>query len=247
MSLGPAIAITRVSRGPGEMPIDRLLIGCLLARGHGLLDGDPGRALEDHRREGNFSATRVRHYLTAGGAKGRASGVPWRTVRRSFASSVAWTLDGRRLAADRRTRASNRSARDHTAGRSTRRGGTHREHTELAEDRPPAPHATAGNPTPVGMPCDNVIVVRVHPRRPRARSLTSGPFSLWRSCQSSRTARRGADYPAGAGCTESGGSCRPATGSPARQEPRQKDQHATLVRHELGAFARARSDDELLT
>jgi hypothetical protein len=51
------------------MPIDRLLIGCLLARGHGLLDGDPGRALEDRRREGNFSATRVRHYLTAGGAK----------------------------------------------------------------------------------------------------------------------------------------------------------------------------------
>ena len=63
----------------------------------------------------------------------------------------------------------------------------------------------------MGIPCDNVIVVRVHPRRPRARSLTSGPFSLWRSCRSSRTARRRANYTAGAGCTESGGSCRPST------------------------------------
>src|SRR5258708_38157984 len=69
VSLGPAIAITRVSRGPGEMPIDRVLIGCLLARGDGLLDGDLGRALGNGRRWGNFSATRVRHYLTAGGAE----------------------------------------------------------------------------------------------------------------------------------------------------------------------------------
>jgi hypothetical protein len=51
------------------MPIDRVLIGCLLARGDGLLDGDLGRALGNGRRWGNFSATRVRHYLTAGGAK----------------------------------------------------------------------------------------------------------------------------------------------------------------------------------
>ena len=35
--------------------------------------------------------------------------------------------------------------------------------------------------------------------------------------------------------------------SPAREESRQKDQHATLVRRELGTLARARSDDELLT
>jgi hypothetical protein len=47
------------------MPIDRLLIGRLLARGHRLLDGERDRALGDRRREGNFLATRVRHYLTA--------------------------------------------------------------------------------------------------------------------------------------------------------------------------------------
>jgi len=44
-------------------------MGRLLARGDGVLDGDPGRALGDGRREGNFSATGVRHYLTASGAK----------------------------------------------------------------------------------------------------------------------------------------------------------------------------------
>src|ERR1700728_4424960 len=69
VSLGPVIASTRVSRGPGEIPIDRLLMSRLLARGRGLLDGDPGRALGDRRRAGNFSATGVRHYLTASGAK----------------------------------------------------------------------------------------------------------------------------------------------------------------------------------
>jgi hypothetical protein len=46
-----------------------LLIGCLLAHGYGLLDGDPGRALGDGRWKDNFSATGVRHYLTASGAK----------------------------------------------------------------------------------------------------------------------------------------------------------------------------------
>jgi hypothetical protein len=69
VSLGPAIAITRVPCGPGEIPIDRLLIGCLLARGARLLDGDRGRALGDRRRWGNFSATGVRHYLTPSGAE----------------------------------------------------------------------------------------------------------------------------------------------------------------------------------
>ncbi|MDP9034643.1 MAG: hypothetical protein M3O50_07525 [Myxococcota bacterium] len=48
------------------MPIDRLLISDLLARGHGLLDGDLDRAVGDRRREGNFLATGVRHYLAAG-------------------------------------------------------------------------------------------------------------------------------------------------------------------------------------
>jgi hypothetical protein len=28
------------------------------------------------------------------------------------------------------------------------------------------------------VPCDNLVVVRVHPRRPRARSVASGPFLL---------------------------------------------------------------------
>ncbi len=36
-------------------------------------------------------------------------------------------------------------------------------------------------------------------------------FSLWRSCQSSRTDERGANYPAAPGCTESAGSWRPST------------------------------------
>src|SRR5580692_4089109 len=69
VSLGPAIAITRVSRGPGEMPIDRLLIGCLLVLGGRPLDGDGRRALGNARRRGNFSATGVRHFLAATGAK----------------------------------------------------------------------------------------------------------------------------------------------------------------------------------
>jgi hypothetical protein len=51
------------------MPIDRLLIGCLLAHGEGPLDGERGRALGNRRRKGNFSATDVRHYLTAGRAQ----------------------------------------------------------------------------------------------------------------------------------------------------------------------------------
>jgi hypothetical protein len=69
------------------------------------------------------------------------------------------------------------SAHDHTTSRNGRPGDTRREHIELAEDRPPAPRATAGNWAPANVPCDNLVVVRVHPRRPRARSFTSGPFS----------------------------------------------------------------------
>ena len=33
-----------------------------------------------------------------------------------------------------------------------------------------APHATAGNWSSAGVPCDNVVVERVHSRRPGARS-----------------------------------------------------------------------------
>jgi hypothetical protein len=43
--------------------------GCGDARGQRLLDGERDRALGDSRPEGNFLATRVRHYLTAGGAE----------------------------------------------------------------------------------------------------------------------------------------------------------------------------------
>ena len=138
----------------------------------------PAERSETVAAEGNFSATRVRHYLTAGGAK--VAHPACRGAPSVEALPVALlgraTGDGPlQIAALRRAVD---LARDHTARRSTRRGGTHRERTELAEDRPPAPHATAGNSSPANVPCDNVIVVRVHPRRPRARSLTSGPFSL---------------------------------------------------------------------
>ncbi|MGH7270671.1 MAG: hypothetical protein ACREJ3_09590 [Polyangiaceae bacterium] len=46
-----------------------MLIGCLLAHGRRPLDGDRGPALGNGRRKGNFSATGVRYYLTADGAK----------------------------------------------------------------------------------------------------------------------------------------------------------------------------------
>jgi hypothetical protein len=56
--------------------------------------------------------------------------------------------------------------------------GMHPEHTVLAEDRPPAPRATAGNWSPANVPCDNDVVVSVHPRRPRARRVKLRALSL---------------------------------------------------------------------
>src|SRR5260370_37603988 len=91
----PVIAITLVSRGPGEMPIDRLLIGCLLARGHRLLDGERDRALGDRRREGNFLATRVRHYLTAGGAGGAPPAPPGTPSVRALPGALLPVAAGR--------------------------------------------------------------------------------------------------------------------------------------------------------
>lgn len=82
------------------------------------------------------------------------------------------------LVAVHRTPASSTSARDRTLGRSRRRVDRHPEHIELAEDRPPNARPIAGIWAPAGVSCDNLVVERVHPRRPRARSVSSGPFFM---------------------------------------------------------------------
>src|SRR5580658_10923102 len=63
VSLGPAIAITRVALGSGEMPIQMSLIGRLLGRGRGHLRGERRRGERDLLRKANFFSTRVRHYF----------------------------------------------------------------------------------------------------------------------------------------------------------------------------------------
>jgi hypothetical protein len=131
--------------------------------------------------------------------------------RRTLASSAAWTRDGPQLAAGACTRESSRSAPDRTIGRSMRRRDSHREHTEVAEDRPPAPRTTAGNWAP-RMSRATTSSSYASTRGDRGLGADdSGPFSLWRSRRWSRTDRRGANYPAPAGCTVSGGSWCPST------------------------------------
>ncbi len=63
VSLGPAIAITRVAFGSGASPIQMSLIGRLLGRGGHPLHGDRRRGPGDDLGKDNFSATGVRHYF----------------------------------------------------------------------------------------------------------------------------------------------------------------------------------------
>jgi hypothetical protein len=64
VSLGPAIAITRVAFGSGAIPIQMSLIGRLLDHGGCPLHGER-RGPGDGLGKANFSATSVRHYFSA--------------------------------------------------------------------------------------------------------------------------------------------------------------------------------------
>ena len=162
---------------PGQCP-SRSIPSVVSSRGGGAVTATAERSATDNDRlGGNFSATRVRFYfsLPRPPPARACRGLHLRAIALPVVALALATMSEHALRHGDHRRS--RRARGRSPGRGGRAAGKRRRRTGSAGDRPLA-SATAGNSATAGDSCDNLLVERVHSRRPGARSCDSGPFSL---------------------------------------------------------------------